>query len=469
MNPEAMLDRVTTALRRLIDTAEPWEGLFPSMLDLEGRAMLREQPPAIPGQRDGDRAFLGGNLMHDHVVLRLMYDLDAAGLANGCAAAADRYLERFATHCTETVSGLFPWGEHSFWQLVDDRVGSGHRPEEPDHAIHDHLRQAPLWLWERLWRINPACVERFAEGLDNHWTQGEPREYIRHAFIGRRERHPRGARSCDFPRHGGFYILDWAFAWTHTGRDDFRGQIDLMLDYWWDRRFDDGALLVESRSSDDATAFTGIVAPSQSQSLAASLLDTAGHIGDNDSTLAATMRERAQVYLDGFLAAPHRPEEHLYVSTFDLATREAHRPMAAWGSVYGSSAAGGPALLCVAASRHTGDRRLLSWAESVGAWYLAEPFPSDVVVPACDAGLALELFAALHEETGERRWLDQGLERAAELADIYLDRPLPRGAAGIGWYESQMGPGYLLHGLARMGLLVMGAEPCPVAADFTSR
>ena len=100
-----------------------------------------------------------------------------------------------------------------------------------DSAIHDHLRQAPLWLWEKLWQFNPRGVERFAEGLDFHWQEGRRVEYIRHANIENRTHPTPYARSCDFPRHGGFYILDWAYAWLKTGRADFLDQIRTMLDY----------------------------------------------------------------------------------------------------------------------------------------------------------------------------------------------------------------------------------------------
>lgn len=469
MRPTKMLDAVAQVLDRLVEAAEPWQGMFPSMLDRRTGEMLRDGPPAIVGQRDGDRAWRGGNLMHDHVTLKLMAELDAAGIGDGWGSAAERYLGRFAEHCTDTLSGLFPWGEHSYWHLGEDRVGNSHRPHEREHAVHDHLRQAPVWLWERLWRLNPRCVERFAEGLDNHWTRGEPREYIRHAFIMQRAHYPRGQRSCDFPRHSGFYILDWAFAWLRTDRDEFLDQLRLMLDYWWEKRLETGLLLVESRSADADDIFHGIGGPSQTLSLAVSLLETAELLDRRLPDVASTMRERAGVYLEGFLSAPHRPEEDVYLNTFDLSTGAPHRPMAAWGSRYGSAAAAGPAVLCVRGGELTGDERLLRWAGSVADWYLREPFHADIAVPARDAGLALELLAALHEATGESRWLAGGLERAGELADTYLDGALPRGASGIDWYESQLGPERLLHGMARVALLAESGGSCPVSPDCSGR
>ena len=83
--------------------------------------------------------------------------------------------------------------------------------------------------------------------------------------------------------------------------------------------------------------------------------------------------------------------------------------------------------------------------------------------------MALGLLADLFDMTGERRWLDGGLDLAKELIDRCFDRPLPRGATGIDWYESQMGPSFLLHGLARVALLAMDRDNCPLDADYTGR
>ena len=170
MTPETILNRVDRALTALVNAAEPYEGLFPSLLDRHTGAMLTDLPPAIEGQRNGDRAHLGSNLTHDEVTLKTCYALDRTDLTQ----AADQYLKRFVAHCTGTESGLFPWGEHAFWHLVDDRPGNSYiynNPEATDRLIHDHLRSTPLWLWEKLHAINPDCIQRFAEGLDNHWVE----------------------------------------------------------------------------------------------------------------------------------------------------------------------------------------------------------------------------------------------------------------------------------------------------------
>ncbi len=463
---------VCRALDALIASAEPYHGLFSSLLDRRTGAMLRTLPVPIAGQRNNDRAPLGSNLIHDAATLATLYALDAALGRREYGAAADRYLRRFAGHCTATATGLFPWGEHSFWHLLEDRVGNSYADAAGQHlpVTHDHLRQAPTWLWEKLQAFNPGCVERFAEGLDYHWQAGLPREYIRHARIAERERPERGARSCDFPRHGGFYILDWAFAWRQTGRPDFLTQIQTMLDYGWAGRDARGLLLIESRCPPDSDpAYHGINAPGQTLSLAASLLESADLLDAAAPPLADQMRRRAHVYIEGFLAAPHDPARGVFALLSRRADNTLFQAMPVWGSAYSVWPAAYVGLTALCVYRRHPDARLLDWAAAVGAGYAREPLPAGVAVPAMDAGLALGLLADLFDITGRSVWIERAMQLAGTLVAVYCDAPLPRGAADIDWYESQMGPGFLLHGLARTALLAQAGRNVPLAADYTAR
>lgn len=472
-NSASVLDPVLVSLDRLVSIGERYDGLLPSILDRHTGEQLPALPEAIPGQRNGDRCLGGSNLIHDESTLLTLFGLGEALGRTDYQTAADRYLHRFATHCTDTVTGLFPWGEHSFWHLAEDRVGDSLRQAFPDRqdlpVLHDHLRQAPLWLWKKLHTFHPRCVERFAEGLDFHWLGKEREEYIRHAAIDRREYLPRGKRSCDFPRHSGFYILDWAFAWFQTGRPEFLDQLRVILDYWWEKRDRNALLLIESRSPADSEEFHGVNAPGQTLSLAVSLLETADLVAEKDSMLAALLRQRAEVYTNGFLAAPHDPSNGIFALSCRQDDNSLIRAMPVWGSEYGVWPASYIALTCLCGYRLTEDRRLLDWAVAVGNAHLIEPFPENATVPAMDAGLGIGLLADLFDLTREEHWLQGALRLGADLAGQYLDAPLPRGAAGIDWYESQMGPGFLLHGLARTALLAENSSGCPLPPDYTAR
>ena len=467
-----LLRFATRALDSLISAGQPYHGLFPSLLDRRTGRMLRDLPPPIPGQRVSDRAHLGSNLIHDQAALSTLYALATVLDRPDYAAAADTYLRHFATHCTNTATGLFPWGEHSFWHLLEDRVGNSYALRGPDNTrlpTHDHLRQAPVWLWDKLWSFNPRCVERFAEGLDFHWKEGEPTEYNRHANITVRERTPRAARASDFPRHGGFFILDWAYAHVRTGRLDFLRQIHRMLDHWWAQRDATGLLVTQTRTEQEIAQFRGQKAPGQTIGHAASLLEAADLLATTQPDLAATMRARAATYLDGFFSAPHNLADRQFMLRVKLGTEE-WEPMPIWGSEYGLWPASYVALTALCAYRLTQDRRLLEWAAAVGESYAEEPLPTGVHVPAMDAGLAIGLMADLFDITRDDRWLDAGFRLAARITPVFWDdAPLPRGAAGIDFYDSQMGPSFLIHGLARLALLAEAPHTSPLAADYTAR
>ncbi|MDO8588771.1 MAG: hypothetical protein Q7T82_17210 [Armatimonadota bacterium] len=470
---DVILTKVTRAIDVLTQTADEYEGLIPSILDLKTAKMMTDLPAPIPGQRKGDRSHLGSNLIHDETLLATMYALSSALNRRDLAEAADRYIKRFATHCTNTVTGLFPWGEHAYWHLVDDNIGNSsrlHDPESTNPAIHDHLRLAPVWLWEKLFEFYPKCVERFAEGLDYHWKRMFHPEYSRHGEIEVKER-PEIWDGCsfDFPRHGGFYILDWAFAYLKTGRRDFREQIVRMLGVWGKHRYSDGLLPYCSRCKKIVTAFYRVHACGQTMGLAASLLDTARLLQDTEPDLASKMRREGVAYATAFVEAPHDLAEGVFLLGFKPNDPERTLAMPVWGSRYGVWPVAPPALLCLSAYRHTEDEKFLRWAETVGRFHLSEPFPRDIATPANDVGLALGLLADLYEITGDKTWRDGGLNMATTLLDVYMDNDIPRGAAGIDWYESQMGPAFLLHGLARIALLADGREKCPVEADYTTR
>jgi hypothetical protein len=470
---DEVLSRVDGAVLALIRSGEAHHGLFPSIIDRATLRMPEETPPLIAGQRDSDRAHRGCNLTHDEPTLFTMYALgDAAS-----AAAADRYIERFVTHCTDTVSGLFPWGEHAYWNFDDDAPGNSViTPPGKEYGLtHDHLRACPLWLWEKLHAADSESPLRFGRGLDQHWRPGPPRRYIRHGYINDLvpwEPNPNGSRSsADFPRHGGFYIFDWAYAYSVSEDDSFLSRIREMVDYWWPLRRDDGLLALQSFTRPEVVRHHGLLAPGQTLSLAASLLEAADLLEGADAALTETMRQRAAVYIDGFLAAPHDMARGLFILTFkEDAPADDHR-MSVWGSSYGQVPAAYLALVCNCVYRLTGDERLLAWARAAGSAYLTEPFPRDLAVPAMDAGMGLGLLADLGDISGDASWISGGLARCEELMQIYFDddHALPRGAAGISWYDGQMGPGFLLHGMARLALLARDGAACALAADYTGR
>ena len=85
------LERVVPAIRAIVDASDAYDGLFPSLLNLRSGKMLTALPPAIHGQRDGDRCLHGNNLIHDEPLLKAMYALAEIDGRASFGDAADRY------------------------------------------------------------------------------------------------------------------------------------------------------------------------------------------------------------------------------------------------------------------------------------------------------------------------------------------------------------------------------------------
>lgn len=502
MDPAGILDAVTEALDTLASAGEHHDGLFPSITDRNEGRMLAELPEPIPGQRNNDRAFRGSNLMHDHPTLRAMSALAAHTDRERYATAVDRYLTTFATECTDTETGLFPWGEHAFWHLDANEPASCYQQSpvsESGYPVHDHLRLAPEWLWNRLASADPDCLQRYADGLDYHWRGRDRREYCRHAPIEDRDlQAPSGDRSTDFPRHGGHYVHDWAIAYRALPREWPRRHVERMLEYWWGNRTEWDLLSLEARGRTDE------LSAGQTLSYAISLFDAARLLEDAGLVpgLVDTLDDHAETYVEGFLSAPHDPAAHQFLVTCrarDLRTGEFEprtgsevtneiSPMTVWGTVYGGAGdvVAKRALQVCAAYRHTEDPRLLEWAVAAGEYQRSEPFPSDgvsevggaetgndlrgdetVPIIAGDVGQAIGLYVDLYDLTGEESWLESASDLAGTAVESYFDAPLPRAASTLDHYESQTKTGYLLYNLVRLALL--RRDGIDVGPDYTDR
>jgi len=468
MTPIDILRKTCAAIDLIIAAAENHGDLFPSILTLSGEGLPDDRPPAIEGQREHDRAWQGANLMHDHVLLRAMYDLGPRVNRESYEGAANRYLLTFAHQCTDTPTGLFPWGEHAYWHLTEQRVGDS-KDNDPPVPIHDHLRQAPPWLWERLWEYNSECVEQFCAGLEWHWTTSQDGNYNRHAPILGGERIGHTKRSCDFPRHSGFYICDLCFAYAKTGRNDYRQQIDKLHDYWWERRWDNDTLASESRTPRNDTKHYKVMQTGQTLSLAVSLLEAADLIQTVAADLADTMRQRANAYLTGALSMPHDLDKGVVAQSVKQRSGDIVSKNTIWGGVYGNSAAATTGLTALRAAILTDRRDMLVFAMAIATLYEKKPIPKRRKVRARDAAQALQLLTNLFDLTSQQRWADAADRLARQVMEQLFDHPLPRCATGSRWYENQLGTTYLLHALARYALLVDRDLPSTIEPDYTDR
>ena len=111
------------------------------------------------------------NLLWDTENIRLMYALSAETGDAHYATAADDYIRYFLKHCVSRTTGLFAWGEHIAYNVVDDEI-HGQR----------HELQHPAPLWPEMWRFDPDAVRNEIEGIYRyHVTDQRSMAYDRHA------------------------------------------------------------------------------------------------------------------------------------------------------------------------------------------------------------------------------------------------------------------------------------------------
>lgn len=470
---DPVLADVMYVSRNLADLGDNHQGLIPGIIDWETLQMYQgtsrsDFPDEIQGQRPQDRVYNGANISDEKALLQTFYSLDAVGGGSEFASAADDYLDRFANHCTNTTTGLWPHGEHSYWHLVDDRVGNAFEfdPEGVDQysPFQEHIGLTPKFYLDEIQSARSAAIQDFADGIDYHWTD-KYGNFNRQAPISDKTTLSSPDNGSDFPRHSGFYIHDLSYAYAQNQRSSVKTNIEEFLDYWWDMKHSSGLLPWESSNGRDLAIPTTL-------SLAVSLLDAAEIIEPVDSSLASTMRTRAREYGSGVLSVDHDTSNGILVQNVDpndpsTVTKYTKQ----WDAAYGDFSSARGALLLLSFYRHENDSDYLDLAKDVGDGYLNNSFPATATeLPAGVPGKVIDLLLDLHEITDADKYLDEASDVAASARYHYFrdTKELPRSATSIDYYESAHGTAELIHGLARLGFFKRG-EQGVLAADYTSR
>ncbi len=395
--------------------------VFASALALDPIALPADLPP-IEGIRKDDRTYAGGNPMHDENLYMMLYDLADATRDARYREAADDALRYFFEHAQSPATGLFAWGEHLFWDFQREAMGG--------NDIHEFFR--PWLLTDASYRVAPRAMKEYAVGLWLHQiadhTQGF---YSRHATWSKHLPHA----GNEFPRHGGFYIAQWAEAYRQTKDPVFLTAIETLAAYF-ERVRNPKTLAVPNRNprSGDVVCWT-----LSQLSLSIDLCEAAKSVPE---PLAAKMREACRKNDASFLALPHDFDDPAkgIVST---ATFSLDAPPAASG--YCPTWASGYGIDTNAQAAMTGYERYLQGADpafktlvlTTAQRYLESDPKTDIELYPGSLGDAVYLMIAAHRLTHERRYLD----RACVLADMsiatFWDRgPLPRASSRKSHYET---------------------------------
>lgn len=368
--------------------------LFASALDREAMSLLTRKPSPPEGIRGEDRTLTGSNPMHDENLYRLLYVLSELTGDERYARAADEALRFFLTRCQSEETGLFAWGEHLGWDFLTEAPLEG-------RDLHEFYR--PWVLWEKCWTLAPEACRKFAKGLWEHQiADHETGNFSRHA---RYAKHGPG-RDHQYPRHGGFYIATWAFAYSRTKDPEFLQAADTLLRSFARRREESGRFPQGSPRSD--------------LSWAIDVWDAAALVPED---LGKRMRGEAQktdaYYLRKFRKGLPKDPEKL------------------WIAGYGDATTAMEAMICNERYRQTGSeemRRLI--LEAAEAYLTADP-PRDRDLYPGVFGEVIGLLVRAHSWTREEKYLRRADELAHRALETFFgEKPLPRASSRSEHYEA---------------------------------
>ncbi len=394
-----------TMIERGRDTYGPEKsGLLLSALDRTTLAPLTVRPAPPAGIRRGDRPgrpwveMNGANPMLDQNLLRVFYSLSEITGDSRYARVADEELAWFFEHTMSPKTGLLPWGEHLSWDVILDRPVSG-----GDEMVHEYAR--PWVLWDRCFALAPAASETFALGVwehqvANHQTGGFDRHapYAAHGPVDGK----------DFPRHAGFYIGTWCYAWKYTTNQVFLRAIETLLTRFERKRVQkDGSL--------------------------------AATIGPLDCELAATLvPEPLAARLRAFAAK----EDELILSELSPQARgdTSVSVPPKWQTGYGAGTLAGQAMFCLARHEQTEQPAYRDLLVAIADAYLRSRPEEDVDLWPMSLAHAISTEVAAWRLTGQPKYLDQATVFARWAVEwFWQDQPLPRASLRTGHYETITG------------------------------
>lgn len=408
------------------DTHTP---MFVSILLLETQEHPGKLLPSIDGQRQADRAPFGGNLQHDLPLLDAMQHMSALIGDDSYREAALAYLQHFLDNCAQTPTGMWPWGEHAHCDF---------RTNTPGHNTHEYLGAPSLDFWELAWQMNPDAVTAHASGLINHVVNLDTFEFNRHANIMEPLPVPRpeGLGFLDFPRHGGFFLQTWAFAYSKTGDTQYLEWIEGLLDHHENTVLESGIL---PGCSPRAIRPTGASLGS-TFSCALSMLESVPLLEGTET--AGRVERMALGYIDA-VAEQSR-----------VADAEPR-----FTAAYGAGALAGRVMNYVHAYRLTGDERFPPMARAVAERYAdLDEIPEVRNTPAQVFGSIVNLMLDMYELDDDPRWVEAA-ERYARtgIERLYHDG-LFRGATELWYYESELWVSNLVYALVRLHTITEDTE-----------
>lgn len=432
--------------------------MFLSIVDVR-----TDQHPAsgtlpVPSQRQQDRAHMGGNLQFDIPLLKAMEAATRITEDNRYKDAAHDYLDFFLEHCTDTPTGLWPWGEHAYWNFYR------HAPGANSATGHEYNDDPDDEFWQLAWQMNQKAVIGQANGLLNHILDLNSFIYDRHGpiFDQRPVPRPDGLSGSAYVRQGGYFIRLWAFVYANTGDARYLDHIENMFDFF-EANIDqnrDLVPLVELQSSGNLR--TGGISAYQNHELFVSLVralrfldetQTGERVEILSNRIKKGLSDEATSSTSGNVGFDQRRYDLSHVPGLLPEHQSAE-----------DNFEGEKALQFAQFYRLTGADDALHAARDIAQIYVdyaeAEQVPWELSdhIRAGVLGMTINLMLDMHELEGSIQWLPAARRYARMAIERFYYNGWFLGATNRWYYDANLRSGLLVYALVRLHALEQQLE-----------
>lgn len=261
-------------------------------------------PEGLGSEGPHKTTLYGCDIYEDRDLYYLLADLSRVTGDGKYKQAADEAITWWFRN-TQQPSGLYPWGEHAGWDLVNDCPCYFDGPSKFFYEANCHEIRDIMPFMDHLAALKAdkpselTPLEKYALGIwEQHFWDKEKGWYNRHGdLLGQT---PQTNILGAFPAHLGFYLRVWAAAYLNTDKAEVRAKLaeafnrtaDMMVSRTEKYGFYPFDLLPDVQGIDP-----GKEAPGQSIRLAHHAVDVARQIEKADPQVAAKLRRFAKLHL----------------------------------------------------------------------------------------------------------------------------------------------------------------------------
>jgi hypothetical protein len=411
----------------------------------------------IPGVRWRDRSITGANMIHDISLLKVLYELSEKTGDEIYAAEANKAIGYFFNNCQSEATGLMCWGEHLYWDFVNEDCGFA-----PNYDYHE---MKPWPFWDQTYQFAPDAAWRFVISEWDHQIHNkETGDFSRH---GKYTEH--GTYSgFDFPRYAGQFMERWADAYnrpenaSRERKEELLNYIEVVFNRMIDNsNYAESGLLIAGRA--DQGDHNSVVWLSSNLELARCLEVVAPTVNPE---LADKMREFALKQDEDFFNAPHKIDSAgggfavtLHAKTGLPRTRSMNKPYTTtWSSGYGYGTHAGVANTIFGRYNNLKDEHADLSAQykkmiiTVGKKYLNTAPDTTILLKPNEFSNAIKLMLNCYELTSENEYLKRARFFADSGIDLFLSdvSPLPKATNQHDHYESITGGAAFMYQLLKL-------------------